>query len=249
MWGHGWNWHRGYSMEDQTSEDSLDPDEIKKVQPQLGFIDMIAFDGCNMASIEVENLWRNHSSAIVHSQEYVEWDGIEYDIVLKKLNENPGMTAAQLAVITSKSASLNHEKTGSAVALDVRWDNLLKAFDEWSLAMKNGLKKNRKNYDKAFKNTQHFWEVPEEQDLYDMVVKVNKYTNDPFLKPKGEKLLSAIKSVVLNEWHDKDYPGAHGISISRLASEDESEKSFYKTLDFAKRTHWDEFLDDYENRI
>lgn len=246
MWGHGWNWHQGFTMEDKTNKDSLDPDEVKSAIPKLGQIDFIAYDGCNMASIEVEALWAGHAKAIVHSQEYVGWDGIEYDTVIKKLNENTAMTAEQLAITTSKSASVNKEKTGSAIVLDKRWNNMIKSVDSLSIALKNGLGKYRKNYDTAFKNTQHFWDAPDDKDLYDMAYQLNKNVNDPTIKAKSQDVMSAVKAVTLDEWHTKDYPNAHGISISKVPAKDEN-KGYYKTLDFSKSTNWDEFLDLYKD--
>ncbi|MBL8046964.1 MAG: hypothetical protein JNL09_10500, partial [Anaerolineales bacterium] len=82
FWGHGWNWHPGYVMEDDTSNDTLDMQEVKAALPSIGFIDFVGFDGCNMASIEVQYLWRGYATALAHSQEYVGWDGVEYDVVL-----------------------------------------------------------------------------------------------------------------------------------------------------------------------
>src|SRR5512133_3294158 len=53
FWGHGWNWHPGYVMWEDTSADSLDYGETKAAIPSLGFIDVVGYDGCNMASIEI----------------------------------------------------------------------------------------------------------------------------------------------------------------------------------------------------
>ena len=80
-------------MQDDTNNDTLDMDEVKAALPSIGFIDMVGFDGCNMASIEVQMLWHGHATALSHSQEYVGWDGIEYDLVLAQLAANPNMTA------------------------------------------------------------------------------------------------------------------------------------------------------------
>lgn len=246
MWGHGWNWHPGYILEDKTNKDTLDPHELKAILPKLGFMDMVAYDGCNMASIEVEALWKGHASAIVHSQEFVSWDGIEYDIVLDKLNQNPNMTAEQLAIVTNKSAGGNKEKTGSAVVLDARWDKLQSAVDEWAIALKNGLPTNRKGYEKAFKTAQHFIDTPDEQDLYDMANKISQNVNDPIIKEKSKAVMSAVKGALLDEWHIKEYPNANGITISKVPQKDPNSK-YYRTSDFAKNTNWDEFLDVYKN--
>ena len=126
--------------------------------------------------------------------------------------------------------------------LDQRWENMLKAFDEWTIYLKKGLPKNRKNYKRAFKITQHVLDAPEEKDLYDLVKKVNQLVKSPDIRSKGGKLLKAIKSTVINEWHTRDYPGANGISIS-VVSPRASDYKYYKNLDLNLTTNWNEFLD------
>ena len=118
FWGHGWSWHPGWVMEDDTSNDTLDYDETKAAIPSLGFIDVVGYDGCNMASLEIMDLWHGHATAITGSQEYVGWDGLEYDVFLKQLKANPAMSADQLAINSSVSAAL--DQTWSAVAVDSR---------------------------------------------------------------------------------------------------------------------------------
>src|SRR5262245_46530409 len=127
FWGHGWSWHPGWVMEDDTNADTLDYDEVKAAIPSLGFIDVVGYDGCNMASIEIMKLWQGHATALTGSQEWVGWDGIEYDVVLAKLAANSLMTADQVAIETSKSTTT--DKTWSALAVDARLNTLLSAVD------------------------------------------------------------------------------------------------------------------------
>ncbi len=120
FWGHGWNWHPGYVMWDDTSADSLDYEEMKAAMPSLGFIDVVGYDGCNMASIEIFDLWHGHATAVTSSQEYVNWEGLQYDLILAQLSANPHMTADQVAIASGQSAT--DDKTWSAVAVDSRLD-------------------------------------------------------------------------------------------------------------------------------
>jgi len=245
FWGHGWNWHPGYVMADDTSGDTLDMHELKPVLPSLGFIDFVGFDGCNMASIEVQLLWHGHATALAHSQEYVGWDGVEYDVVLSQLAGNPDMTADQVAISTSQSAT--NDKTWSAVAVDGRFDTLLTAVDQWSIALNSGLAANRKKYDRAFGATQTFWQAPMDKDLYDMAYEINRLVSDTNIKSKGQAVMNAINNVVLDEHHVNAYSGAHGITIYHIskAAEKDSNYTYYLTLDFSSQTHWDEFLSAY----
>jgi len=245
FWGHGWNWHPGYVMQDDTNNDTLDMEEIEAALPSLGFIDMVGFDGCNMASIEVQMLWHGHATALAHSQEWVGWDGVEYDVVLAQLAANPNMTADQVAIATSQSAA--SDKTWSAVAVDSRFNALLTAVDQWSVALKDGLGANRKKYDQAFGATRSFWQAPMDKDLYDMALEINNRVTDTNIRNKGLAVMNAVNAVVLHERHVNAYADVHGITIYHIsrATEKDSNYTYYRELDFALQTGWDEFLDLY----
>jgi hypothetical protein len=248
FWGHGWNWHPGYVMLDDTSADTLDYEETKAAIPSLGFIDVIGYDGCNMASIEIFNLWHGHATAVSSSQEYVGWDGIEYDVVLAQLAANPNMTADQVAIATSQSAT--NDKTWSAVAVDSRFDALVTAVNNWSTALNSGLAANRRKYDQAFGATRSFWQAPMDKDLYDMAYEMKNKVTDTNIKNKSQAVMNAVTAVVLHERHVNAYAEVHGITIYHIskASEKDSNYTYYRsTVDFALQTAWDEFLNAYAN--
>lgn len=245
FWGHGWNWHPGYVMQDDTNNDTLDMEEVEAALPSIGFIDMVGFDGCNMASIEVQMLWHGHATALAHSQEWVGWDGIEYDVVLAQLAANPNMSADQVAIATSQSAT--SDKTWSAVAVDSRFDALLTAVKQWSVALNNGLAANRRKYDRAFGATRSFWQAPMDKDLYDMAYEIKRNVSDTNIKNKSQAVMNAVNAVVLHERHVNAYADVHGITIYHIskATEKDSNYDYYLDLDFALQTGWDEFLDAY----
>jgi len=246
FWGHGWNWHPGYVMLDDTSADTLDYEEMKSALPSLGFIDVVGYDGCNMASMEIFNLWHGYATAVTSSQEYVGWEGLQYDLILAQLAANPNMTADQVAIASSQSASA--DKTWSAVAVDARYDALFTAVGQWSLALQNGLSANRKKYDQAFGATRSFWQAPMDKDLYDMAYEVNRLVTDANIRSKSQAVMAAIDAVVLHERHVNAYSDVHGITIYHIskASEKDSNYTYYRaTIDLALQTGWDEFLDAY----
>lgn len=252
FWGHGWNWHPGWVMQDDTQfdtdQDTLDYHEIKAAIPFLGFIDMVGFDGCNMASIEIYKLWRGHTTAVAASQEYVNWNGIEYDIVLSQLVADPNMTAEDVAIASAQSAIQGGERTFSAVAVDDRLDKLLTAVDQFAVALNNGLAENRKQYDRAFGATRTMWQAKMDNDLYDMAFEINLLVSDPDIQLKSQSVMNAIDSVMLWESHTHAYSDVHGITINHIskASEKDADYTYYRsTIDFALQSAWDEFLDAY----
>ena len=241
FWGHGWSWHPGWVMEDDTDTDTLDYDEVKAAIPSLGFIDVVGYDGCNMASIEILKLWHNKATALTGSQEWVGWDGIEYDVVLAQLAANSNMTADQVAISTSQSATT--DKTWSAMAVDSRLTTLLTAVDQWSVALKNGLAANKKKYTTAFSATRSFSQAPMDKDLYDMAFEINRNVTDANIKAKSQAVLNAFAAVVLHERHVSQYSDAHGITIYHPSrANQKTDHAYYLTLDFSLTSNWDKFL-------
>ncbi len=244
FWGHGWNWHPGYVMLDDTSASTLDYQDMKAALPSLGFIDVVGYDGCNMASIEILNLWHGHATALTGSQEYVGWEGLQYDSILAQLTANSNMSADQVAIISSQSATA--DKTWSAVAVDVRLDKLLTAVHDFSVALTVGLDANRSKYNRAFGATRSFWQAPMDKDLYDMAYEINRLVSDQPIKLKSQAVISAFGAVLLHERHVNAYSDVHGITIYHIskASEKDSNYDYYSsTVDFDSA--WKEFLDAY----
>ena len=244
FWGHGWSWHPGWVMEDDTNADTLDYDEVKAALPSLGFIDVVGYDGCNMASLEILDLWHGHATAVTGSQEYVGWDGLEYDVFLKQLKANPLMSADQLAI--ASSASTVTDRTWSAVAVDTRLDPLLTAVDQWSVALKNGLAANKKSYTTAFNQARSYVQAPMDKDLYDLATQVNAKVADATIRAKGTAVMNAFTGVVLHERHIASYAGSHGITIYGPGTKQQKvDDVYYRTLDLSLQTRWDDFLTAY----
>jgi len=131
FWDHGWSWHPGWNMADDTSGDTLEYHEVKNALASLGFIDVIMYDACDMASIEMADLWHGYATAVCGSQEEVGGNGIEYDYVLSRLVADPTMTADQVAVAVAQSAIIREARqpfpplplTAGLIRCSRRWMN------------------------------------------------------------------------------------------------------------------------------
>jgi hypothetical protein len=167
------------------------------------------------------------------------------------------MTADELAIVINQSTATTRERTGSAVALDERWETLVAAVDDWALALEGGLDAYRANYVRAFRPTEFFWADRTARDLYDLAYGVYTRVDDPHIQAKSQAVMSAIDGVVLDEWHTTPYHGAHGISIflpmqaqdlDDPSSPEWNDFQYYREmLVFSRLTHWDEFLDAFIN--
>ncbi len=246
FWGHGWNTHPGYTMSDDTNVDALDAPELRNAQPALGFIDVVGYDGCNMASVEVHKLWAGKATAVVASQEYVNWDGLEYEKILPQLAANPAMSADQLAAISALSSQGNNERTGSAIAVDARHTTLYNALDAWAKALRTALTKERKNYVRAFGATRTFWQVPYEKDLRDRVQEVNARVTNTAVRNTGTALLAAIDQATVAKWSTNAYADANGITIYQIdtAAQKDVYWTYYQGLGLVPAS-WISFLDAY----
>lgn len=253
FWNHGWSWRPSQSIWDETDLDTLDQHEIEAALDTAGPIDVIAYDACQMATIENQATLRDHSQAMVASQEYLNMDGIEYELVLPALQANPDMTADELAITINQSTSSTRERTGSAVALDARWDALIGAVDAWAAALLDGLAIHRSDYVKAFRLAEFFWGDRTAKDLYDLAYHVSRRVDDPILQARSQAVMAAVEGVLLDEWHTKPYHGAHGISIflpmrvqdlDAASSPEWNDFDYYRNyLVFSELTQWDEFLE------
>jgi hypothetical protein len=196
--------------------------------------------------MEIFDLWHGHATAVTSSQEWVGGEGIQYELVLARLAANPNMSADQVAIATSESASA--DKTWSAVAVDARFAELVDAVEDWSAALQAGLGANRKKYDQAFTATRSFWQAPMDKDLYDMAYEMKRLVGSTDIKNKSQAVMDAVNTVVLHERHVNAYADAHGITIYHIskASQKDSDYRYYRsTIDFALETGWDEFVDAY----
>ena len=174
----------------------------------------------------------------------MDWDGIEYDTVINQLFANPNMTADQVAIASSSSATA--EATYSSMAVDGRYDALKNAVDAWSIALKASLPAQKGALLKAFANAKSFWQAPTDLDLYDLAKQVNAQVTDANVKTRGTAVMSAVDALVLHRRSTgSKYAMVHGITITGIskAVQKNADWTYYHSLDFAQTTGWDEFED------
>ncbi|MFZ3048273.1 MAG: clostripain-related cysteine peptidase [Desulfatirhabdiaceae bacterium] len=254
FWDHGWGWRPSQTMWDTTNRDALDQHEILAALLEAGPVDIVAYDACQMQSIEVQATFRQFTGFLVASQESVGGRGFNYETILMSLRSRPEMSIQELAIEFSNSMT---DWTSSVVTLNSNWDQLIEAVDQWSLVMLDGLPAYRIAYDNAWALTQGF-DDPLYKDLADAAYQIQIQVDDSVIQFACQAVIDAVKLVVVDEWHRRKYPGANGISIfwPRLTQDLDEPSStewndfeyYQQKLQFAEMTHWDEFLAAYVNR-
>ena len=257
LWDHGWGWWPGNTMEDDTSNDYLDMDELRGALQTVHGVDMVGWDTCLSQTIEVEAQLRGCAAAVAGSQDSIGYTGLSYAAILSALQASPTMNPSALAVVAAKSMKSGHDRwtwAASAVSLGRRWDALTAAVRDlsWDLAIR--LPRHHRAYAvarrKAASPPQTY---PEVRDLYDVAAELRAHVASPAIKKDCTRVLKAERRVVLWEWHIKAEGAVHGIDIFWPSSpappktgssfEQWVDFTYYcASLNFTRLTYWGDFL-------
>ena len=257
LWDHGWGWWPGNTMEDDTSNDYLDMDELRDALQVVHGVDMVGWDSCLSQTIEVQAQLRGVAGAVAGSQDSIGYSGFSYQQILSGLQANPPMSPSSLAVVAAKSMKIGHDRwtwTASAVSLGARWDALTAAVSDlsWNLAV--ALPKYRRAYAVARRHTASPPQTyPEVRDLYDVALELRSHVASPAIKRDCTRVLKAERRVVLWQWHRKIEGPVHGIDIFWPSSPAPPRKGssfeqwvdftyYCSDLNFTRLTYWGDFL-------
>ena len=186
FWDHGWGWWPGYTMHDVTSNDTLDMDEIRRAMEAVDGVDMVGMDTCLGQTIEVQATFRGFADALAASEDSIGYTGVEYAEVVAGLQARPGMGAAALATAAAASYRTGHDRwtlASSAVALDWRWDRLVRQVDLLAWKLRAGMKKHRREYAAAYRSVAAaLYGDPTSVDLYDAAAQLRRRVDSPTLR-------------------------------------------------------------------
>lgn len=258
FWGHGKGW-MGVTSD---NGDWLEMNEIKSVLPKFKErMDVVGFDNCNMAMIEVYTQFLGHTDYIVGSEKEEDAWGWPYDRIFNDLETNPQTSPLNLStsivkhyVDWAKEENIAYSATASAVDMTHLYgvinktDTLAKELN-WTMALYANEIMN------AIDDTEDYSKKPTPHDLYNFFELVRKYVPNRPIQIAAENIMSSIENLVVAEehWSSPGDPGnpvdnAHGIAVW-LYDGSISELLKYQGLDFAILTHWDEFLATYKNPL
>jgi hypothetical protein len=250
FWDHGYMWFPHYwNTLDDTSADSLDDDEQVAAMATVGGVNVVAWDQCQRQMIEVAANWQPYAQAMAGSEQYTNWEGIQYDQVIAAIRTTPTMTAQQVSDKTASTA-LGDSLTYSSMALDTRFTTLKTAVDQWAIALKAGLPIYKSAYSSAWTATQKYTDASE-KDLYDAAFQLKAKVADVNIKTKCDAVMAAVTADVTVNWTNgsSGVSRAHGVAIwypnsSRMLHNYAADHLAYyqTTLNFGVTTNWDEFL-------
>ena len=148
LWDHGASW-AGIAFDDTNGEDGINMPELdaalRTIQQQTGRrIDLIGFDACLMAQIDVALVTAPYADVFVASAELEPNTGWPWDLLLRRLADNPQQDAAQFSTAIVESYREFYQSRGDPTvtlsAFDLtRANDLRQKLNAFSDAMMTGM--------------------------------------------------------------------------------------------------------------
>lgn len=250
---------RGIAYDDN-AQDFLDNIELKKVLERVAKslkrkIDIVGMDACLMSMAEVAYQLRGAAGCTVGSEELEPGDGWPYDKILAALRKKPSMTAPQLAVEVVKrylASYTDDNVTQSAFDL-AKVEIVAKAVDELAVELTEALAdaEERACIVTARTQVQTFDHGDRDYiDLLDFCDLLDGCVHAPEIKSRTAGVRKAVKNgfLLASGKRGSEVSHAKGVSIyfpTRPFNSAQALTPLYATLDFTKKTKWDEFLRAY----
>ena len=264
LWDHGSGWKSADILPVKSiSIDDTDRDVITMIELRQALfeitnngtdkLDIIGFDACLMAMIEVDYQIMPYASFRVASEELEPDDGWDYAASMTYLINNPECNSAQLStqIVNDyiNSTGTKGEETLSAVNL-TNLNDLVIATSELGNDLKNNLPLYRTQIEGVNDKVEHFtYSISTYIDLHHFATLINENINDPVISNDTQDVIDAINNTVIFQAHGLKHPYSRGISIYFSDPRYNVYKTYYETaVVFSNDTQWDEFLRMFSDR-
>ena len=257
LWDHGSGWKLPKSDPlktvciDETDSDSLTVREVSQALSNVTCagdcpLDVVGFDVCLMAMLEVDYDIMPYAHYRVSSEETEPFDGWDYVKLLSYLAQNPyaspAAVSARIVQDYMKFYGQNRGETQSAVHLNptsqvVEASNILALHLTGAMQYKSEIQKAR-TYVQSFSD-------PDYIDLYHFAELIHKYVPLRGIKRDALLLMHAVDNAVIAEGHGVLNFNAHGISIYFPANSGSYLSRYENDVELTEDTFWDEFLKQY----
>jgi len=262
FWDHGMGWP-GVCPDDSAGHDALELTELDAALDEITTyygknLDLIGFDACLMAMLEVDHEIADYGDFRVASEELEPGDGLLYKDFLDDLVGNSAMTPESLAKLMTTSFVTSYtdglpdpedspDVTQSAVRLALV-EPIVTALDNFTSLLITNMDTYAEEIMMARYVTQDFGGDSESVDLADFAGEVKDLVDDAAIKTAATALKTAITAAVIREGHGPERPDATGIAIyfpenKEVAAWGQSHyDTDYDDISFAQDTDWDDFL-------
>jgi hypothetical protein len=257
-WDHGYAWR--YFSNDQTSGDTITMPELEAaIENAAVQIDILAFDACNMAAIEVvyQVALTGCVDILVGSEETIPMNGYPYDLMLTPVANDPARTPTQVATDMVNGWAeyydpLNWAQSICLSATDVQSIGAeASVFVDWCASMHANLGAYAREYKKAVRDTYVAYATNKHLDMADLgdILLANSKIKDATLRAATSAMVSAIDSSVIAYWNGDWASACRGLTLwwGLTSDWDYSGPAYVTEVAFAIDTGWGDFLADYNS--
>jgi Clostripain family len=275
---HGMAWAGVAVSESMGDGDSLSIDEIadalKAVQPNTGRFELIGFDACVMANLEVARALAPYARYLVASEEIEPSEGWDYATLLTKLAQTPAMDGVRLGRTIADTyrdfyaQSTSHERAEKAKALTLTVIALdqIPAVDRAVVSLGAGadgllgrgghaawlhLAQARHATEEFGRSAAPSGSMPPGSEVYDLVQvaeNVKLRAQDNASGTAAGAVIAAVNRAIVYNIRGEARPHANGLSIFFPPNQTALAmrgKTSYKETSFAANNSWYPFLKDY----
>ena len=262
FWDHGMGWP-GVCPDDSHAHDALELTELDAALDEITTyygknLDLIGFDACLMAMLEVDHEIAEYADFRVASEELEPGDGLLYEDFLDDLVATPSMTPESLAKLMTSSFISSYtdglpgpEDSGDVTQSAVRLalvEPIVTALDNLTSLLIAGIDTFSEEIMMARYLSQDFGGDSESVDLADFAGELKDLVDDTAIETAATILKNAVSAAVIREGHGPERPDAAGIAIYFPENEAVAAlgEGYYDTdyddISFAQDTSWDDFL-------
>jgi len=254
VWGHGGGWRDG-TCNDYTSGSVIDTDELGRALAAAGSmtnetLDVIGFDQCLMAQMEVFYEIKRHADVLVGAESLIPAEGYNYTRIFEPLAADPDMTGEDLAdvVVSTFFDEYGHDNdrahsAGDAEVLDARLAPALTRFAQLLRANASSLR----DEIKLARDNAQTYSTLDYIDLGNFTEQLLRTlpANETELRQAAVEVRENVTAAVVAEDHGIGRSGSTGLSFyfPRYGV-----AWSYGNIKMSQEGRWDEFLDAYFDR-
>ncbi len=226
FWDHG-NSYRGFGGDTNFNHDDLSMDEIERAfqSSQAGIFDLIGFDACLMASVEVAKVIEPHAEYMIASEELEPGHGWLWSEVIRLYAQEDDIVRAGIGMVDNFVQNVHGSSKYDGRTLSLldlgQYDELIAALnpvvsaygeqllfsDEFSSSLIHGDRQVRaygekeRNDSRASIDLKHFAEL------------LSENAPDAQVDSNLNELMDAIDEFVVHSAHDGSLPNSFGVAI------------------------------------
>ncbi|UCE45982.1 MAG: hypothetical protein JSU93_03730 [Methanobacteriota archaeon] len=253
LWDHGFGWQ--FICSDDTSESSINMTDLESAFTDAGEqVDLLAFDACNMAMVEVAYALSltDMVDYMVASEEYGPGDGLPLDDILTALVNDPTMTAGELGAVMVDEWGAHYGKTNGGrmtlASIEIaEFVARMGTLNDWSARMLDMLPSYQDYYENAAQKAHAMTAIPYFVDLYDLAYHIldEDDITDTTLRSLTTQVRSDVLAYVADFWGGPKMDDCGGITLYWAEDNDWGwYGADYLDTQFATDSGWGDFLEE-----